>query len=107
MKGKMQRKIDTMTRAEISDSIEKHLRKIDFDNSRWVKSRIHYNKLRRKTKEDAIQEIFDMKMKILQVFMKHETDIHTAVDPEGLEDISRVFDLLTVMESVSIRERRL
>ena len=57
------------------------------------KNRINCNKLRRKTKEDAIQEIFDMKMKILQVFMKHKTDIHTAVDPEGLEDISRVFDL--------------
>ena len=34
MKAKMQRKIDTMTRAEISDNIAKQLRKIDFDNSR-------------------------------------------------------------------------
>jgi len=76
----------------VSDEIKKQLEKIDFNARRWVKSKIHCNKLVGVTRQDAIETIFDVKMKILKVFMKHKQEIHESADPEGLCEISKAFD---------------
>ena len=65
--------------------------KIDFEQKRWIKSGIHCNQLG--TKQEAIQTIFDVKMKILNEFLKQKTQLHDENDPEGLMNISKVFDI--------------
>ena len=54
MKAKMQRSIGNMSESRFSEETEKHLKKIEFAQRRWKKSRIHCNKLVGKTREDAI-----------------------------------------------------
>ena len=73
MKEMIQRSIDNMSQSRVSDETEKHLKKIDFAARRWTKSRIHCNKLIGKSRDDAISEIIQMKMQVLNTFMKHKT----------------------------------
>ena len=72
MKEKMQQSIHNMSQSTVSEETEKHLKKIDFAKRRWKKSQIHYNMLVGKSRDDAISEIIQMKIQVLNTFMRHK-----------------------------------
>lgn len=93
MKQKMTQKIDSMVINDVSEEIEDQLNKIDFRRRRWKKSDFLCNKLRNISRNKTIEMIFDMKMKILKVFLRHKKEIHEENDPKGMKQISKIFDI--------------
>ena len=87
----MKDKIEALGDIEVNEFTEKQLNKIDFTQKRWVKSKIHCNKL--ESKEEAIERICLVRDGVLECFLNHKDEIHTEVDPSSLSPISKVFDL--------------
>ena len=99
---KMEQKINSLGESDtVSQNIEDHLEKIDFENKRWKASQIKCNQVT--TKEDAISHIVQLRKEILDVMQRHKDKIHAENDPEELYKLANVFDI----RHWNLTERRL
>ena len=74
----------------LEESVLEHLEKIDFETKRWKNSKIHCNNL--KSKDECVQQIVELRKKILDTMLSHKNKIHDENDPEEIYILSDVFD---------------